>query len=114
MWCHFDDDDDDDFFFRPFGQCAEVLTPQTVEQYFLPIVVSTVLYIIILHNFIARLLAGVKGKHFQWKSWKGITTVNFLVSLVNTDLHSSCTFLNIVQVNNSKISYLNVVSSLAG
>ena len=116
MWCHFDDDDDDhdDFFFRPFGQCAEVLTPQTVEQYFLPIVVSTVLYIIILHNFIARLLAGVKGKHFQWKSWKGITTVNFLVSLVNTDLHSSCTFLNIVQVNNSKISCLNVVSSLAG
>lgn len=27
-------------YFRPFGQCAEVLTPQTVEQYFLPIVVS--------------------------------------------------------------------------
>ena len=49
------------FFFRPFGQCAEVLTPQTVEQYFLPIVVSIVLYILILHdNFIARFLAGVK------------------------------------------------------
>lgn len=34
-------------YFRPFGQCAEVLTPQTVEQYFLPIVVSITVKLII-------------------------------------------------------------------
>lgn len=34
-------------YFRPFGQCAEVLTPQTVEQYFLPIVVSMTVELII-------------------------------------------------------------------
>ena len=28
------------FFFRPFGSCAEVLTTGTVENYFLPVIVS--------------------------------------------------------------------------
>ena len=26
--------------FRPFGSCAEVLTPGTVEKFFLPVIVS--------------------------------------------------------------------------
>ena len=29
-----------DLYFRPFGSCAEVLTPGSVEKYFLPVIVS--------------------------------------------------------------------------
>ena len=35
------------FFFRPFGSCAEVLTTCTVENYFLPVIVSCIHTVVI-------------------------------------------------------------------
>ena len=40
LWCDIQLNDEHDLYFRPFGSCAEVLTPGTVEEYFLPVIVS--------------------------------------------------------------------------
>ena len=40
LWCDLQLNKKRDLYFRPFGSCAEVLTPGTVEKYFLPVIVS--------------------------------------------------------------------------
>ena len=40
-----------DLYFRPFGSCAEVLTPGTVEKYFLPVIVSCFCFSFIIFYF---------------------------------------------------------------
>ena len=40
-----------DLYFRPFGSCAEVLTPGTVEKYFLPVIVSCFCFSFIIFCF---------------------------------------------------------------
>ena len=40
LWCDLQLNNKRDLYFRPFGSCAEVLTPGTVEKYFLPVIVS--------------------------------------------------------------------------
>ena len=51
LWCDLRLNNKRDLYFRPFGSCAEVLTPGTVEKYFLPVIVSCFCFSFIIFYF---------------------------------------------------------------
>ena len=103
LWCDLHLNNKHDLYFRPFGSCAEVLTPGTVEKYFLPVIVSCVCFGFIIFYF-SEIVQDTKSdglqKHTQTRNsasnlnlWKWIKNKIYIVVL---RFSSKCTFVKLV------------------
>ena len=105
LWCDLCLNNKHDLYFRPFGSCAEVLTPGTVEKYFLPIIVSCFCFGFIKFYF-SEILQDTKSdglqKHTQTRNstsnlnlWKWIKN-KIYINFVGLRFSSKCTFVKLV------------------
>ena len=65
LWCDLRLNNKHDLYFRPFGSCAEVLTPGTVEKYFLPVIVSCFCFSFIILFYFSEIVQDTKSDGLQ-------------------------------------------------